>query len=64
MRSGDGFSGGRRQLAAWRRQATEFANLYVSVNLSGIQLYSGDIVERVGDILAIHGLDGRSSAWS
>lgn len=48
------------QLAAWRRQATEFANLYVSVNLSGIQLYSGDIVERVGDILAIHGLDGRS----
>ncbi len=48
------------QLAAWRRQAPEFANLCVSVNLSAVQLFRDDIVETVSDLLAIHGLDGQS----
>jgi len=46
------------QLAAWRRQHPEMRNLYVSVNLSGMQLYDDQILERVADALAVHGLPG------
>ncbi len=49
-----------RQLAAWRRQAPEFANLFVAVNISAKQLYNDDIVEAISDLLAAHGLDSRS----
>jgi EAL domain-containing protein (putative c-di-GMP-specific phosphodiesterase class I) len=48
------------QLAAWRRQWPEMASLYMSVNLSGVQLHDDDIVQRVADVLAINGLDGPS----
>jgi diguanylate cyclase (GGDEF)-like protein len=48
------------QLAAWRRQYPEMASLYMSVNLSGVQLHDEDIVQRVADVLAINGLDGPS----
>jgi diguanylate cyclase len=46
------------QFAVWRRQWPEMANLYVSVNLSGLQLYDDRIVNRVADALALHGLPG------
>jgi diguanylate cyclase (GGDEF)-like protein len=46
------------QFAAWRRQWPEMAPLYVSVNLSGVQLHDDAIVERVADALAINHLDG------
>lgn len=46
------------QFAAWRRQWPEMAQLYVSVNLSGVQLHDETIVERVADALAINHLDG------
>jgi diguanylate cyclase (GGDEF)-like protein len=49
-----------RQFAAWRRQAPQMADLYVSVNLSGAQLHDDRIVDRVADALAMHGLDGAS----
>ena len=48
------------QLAAWRRQAPEMADLYISVNLSGAQLHDAQIVDRVADVLALHGLEGSS----
>ena len=46
------------QFAAWRRQWPEMAPLYISVNLSGVQLHDDAIVERVADVLAINHLDG------
>jgi EAL domain-containing protein (putative c-di-GMP-specific phosphodiesterase class I) len=46
------------QFAAWRRQWPEMAPLYVSVNLSGVQLHDDAIVERVADALAINHLEG------
>jgi EAL domain-containing protein (putative c-di-GMP-specific phosphodiesterase class I) len=46
------------QFAAWRRQSPDMANLYVSVNLSGIQLYDHRIVGQVADALTVHGLPG------
>jgi len=46
------------QLAAWRRQWPDMGSLYVSVNLSGIQLYDQRIVSRVADALTVHGLPG------
>jgi diguanylate cyclase (GGDEF)-like protein len=49
-----------RQLAAWRHQATGFENLYVSVNISGAQLHDDRLVNRVGEALARHGIDGAS----
>ena len=49
-----------RQLAAWRHQTTGFESLYVSVNLSAAQLHDERLVERVGDALARHGIEGRS----
>jgi diguanylate cyclase (GGDEF)-like protein len=48
------------QFAAWRRQFPQMADLYVSVNLSGGQLHDSQIVTRVADTLAIHGLEGSS----
>jgi len=48
------------QLAAWRRQMPEMADLYMSVNLSGAQLHDDDIVKRVAEVLQIHRLDGES----
>ncbi len=48
------------QLAAWRRQWPEMASLYVSVNLSGVQLHDDGIVEQVADALTVNGLDGSS----
>jgi diguanylate cyclase (GGDEF)-like protein len=48
------------QLAAWRRQAPHMADLYVSVNLSGLQLHDGQIVDRVTDALTINDLEGSS----
>ncbi|HVA02862.1 MAG TPA: EAL domain-containing protein [Acidimicrobiales bacterium] len=47
-----------RQLAAWRHQTTGFEDLYVSVNLSGAQLHDSGLVERVGEALARHGIEG------
>lgn len=49
-----------RQFAAWRRESPAMADLYVSVNLSGAQLHDDQIVSRVADALALHGLDGPS----
>jgi diguanylate cyclase (GGDEF)-like protein len=46
------------QFAAWRRQWPDMANLYVSVNLSGLQLYDDSIVTHVTDALTLHGLPG------
>jgi diguanylate cyclase len=48
------------QLAAWCRYAPEMEDIYVSVNLSSAQLRDDGIVERVADLLAIHGLPGSS----
>jgi len=48
------------QFAAWRRQSPDMADLYVSVNLSGLQLHDEGIVRRVADVLAMNGLDGSS----
>ena len=47
-----------RQLAAWRHQTTGFEELYVSVNLSAAQLHDNQLVERVRDALARHGIEG------
>jgi diguanylate cyclase (GGDEF)-like protein len=46
------------QLAAWRRQSSDFDNLYVSVNLSSAQLHDDDLVQRVAEALRSVGLDG------
>ena len=46
------------QLAAWHRQYPEMASLYMSVNLSGVQLHDDGIVERVADVLAINRMEG------
>lgn len=46
------------QFAAWRRQAPEMERAYISVNLSAAQLQNDAIVQRVGDLLALHGLPG------
>jgi len=48
------------QFAAWRRQAPQMADLYVSVNLSGMQLRDGQIVDRVADVLTMNSLEGTS----
>lgn len=47
-----------RQLAAWRVQSPEMADLYVSVNLSGAQLHDDHIVERVSRALDENALEG------
>ncbi len=49
-----------RQLAAWRHQTTGFEDLYVAVNLSGAQLHDEHLVERVGQALAHHGIEGNA----
>ena len=46
------------QFAAWRRQCPDMAPLYVSVNLSGVQLHDAGIAGRVADVLAVNGLEG------
>jgi diguanylate cyclase len=46
------------QFAVWRRQWPDMASLYISVNLSGLQLYDDQIVSRVADALTLHGLPG------
>ena len=48
------------QLAAWCRYAPEMEGIYVSVNLSSAQLLHEGIVDRVADLLAMHGLPGSS----
>ena len=48
------------QLAAWCRYAPEMEDIYVSVNLSSAQLRDDGIVDRIADILALHGLPGSS----
>jgi len=48
------------QFAAWRRQAPQMADLYISVNLSGMQLHDGQIVDRVADVLTLNNLEGSS----
>lgn len=48
------------QLATWRRQFPEMADTYVSVNLSGVQLHSGNVVERVAELLKTYKLKGSS----
>jgi diguanylate cyclase len=49
-----------RQLSWWRRTNPRASNLYVSVNLSPRQVWSGDIVEMVADTLHRHGLPGEA----
>jgi EAL domain-containing protein (putative c-di-GMP-specific phosphodiesterase class I) len=46
------------QLASWRRQHVGMESLYVSVNLSGVQLHDAGIAGRVADVLAMNHLDG------
>jgi diguanylate cyclase len=46
------------QFATWRRQVPEMENVYVAVNLSSAQLRDDGIVDRVADLLVIHGLPG------
>ena len=48
------------QLAAWRRYTPAMEGVYVSVNLSSMQLRDDGIVDRVADILAIQRLPGSS----
>ena len=48
------------QLAAWCRYAPEMENVYVSVNLSATQLRDDGIVDRIADLLTLHGLPGSS----
>jgi diguanylate cyclase (GGDEF)-like protein len=48
------------QLAAWCRRSPRMKGLYVSVNLSGVQLRHADIVRRVADALAVHDLEASS----
>ena len=48
------------QLAAWHRQGDIEQDLYVSVNVSGIQLHNHDILDSVAEVLASRGLDGSS----
>jgi len=48
------------QLAAWCRYAPEMDGIYVSVNLSSAQLRDDGIVDRVAELLALHGLPGSS----
>jgi diguanylate cyclase (GGDEF)-like protein len=48
------------QFAAWRRQAPQMEDLYVSVNLSGMQLHDDQIVNRVADVLTLNRLEGSS----
>ncbi|HXQ90305.1 MAG TPA: EAL domain-containing protein [Acidimicrobiales bacterium] len=47
-----------RQLAAWRHQTTGFEDLYVAVNISGAQLHDERLVQRVGEALVHHGIEG------
>jgi diguanylate cyclase (GGDEF)-like protein len=49
-----------RQVSWWRRTNPRASNLYVSVNLSPRQVWSGDIVEMVADTLHRHGLPGEA----
>lgn len=49
-----------RQHAAWCRQWARMRNLYVSVNLSGVQLFDDGILALVSDTLAMEGLDASS----
>lgn len=46
------------QFASWRREYPRMAGLYMSVNLSAAQLFDAGIVDRVADVLAVHGLEG------
>ncbi len=48
------------QMAAWCRYAPEMEGIYVSVNLSSAQLRDEGIVDRVGELLTMHGLPGSS----
>lgn len=48
------------QLASWRQQGAIEEGLYVSVNVSGVQLHDRHILDRVAEVLAVHGLDGSS----
>lgn len=45
------------QLATWRRQASGIEAMYVSVNVSGVQLRDEHFVEIVSDTLSLHGLE-------
>jgi diguanylate cyclase len=49
-----------RQLAWWRRNFPGADDLYVSVNLSPRQVWSGDIVDVVAETLERHGLPGEA----
>jgi diguanylate cyclase (GGDEF)-like protein len=46
------------QFAAWRRQHPDMGSLYMSVNLSGVQLHDEGIVDRVADVLAMNRVEG------
>jgi diguanylate cyclase (GGDEF)-like protein len=48
------------QFADWSRKSPEMADLFVSVNLSSAQLNDESMVERVADLLALHGVPGRN----
>lgn len=48
------------QLSVWRRQVPEMEEAYVAVNLSSVQLRDDGIVNRVADLLTVHGLPGSS----
>jgi len=48
------------QLAQWARQSPHMADLYLSVNLSAAQLHDEQIVQRVADLLTIHGVRASS----
>ena len=50
------------QLALWSRRFPELERLYVSVNLSGVQLHDELIVERVRELITRSGLRGSSLA--
>jgi len=45
------------ELASWRRHASDIEDLYVSVNISGVQLRDEHFVETVSDMLSLHGLE-------
>lgn len=45
------------QLATWRRHASGIEDLYMLVNVSGVQLRDEHFVEVVSDTLSLHGLE-------
>lgn len=48
------------QLRLWQQQFPDLSSLSISVNLSGVQLSSPDLIKQIDDLLASVGLDGNS----